>query len=194
MDIDRAIRKKFRVKRNDILPFKGFRGTRDTLAQFFGEVGFNHGAEIGVREGVYSEILCKFNPDLKLISIDPWCSYGRSTTQETADRRYKEAVERLTPFGVDIRKQTSMDAVTSIQDGSLDFVYIDGMHDFDNVMKDLIHWAPKVRRGGIVSGHDYHFAFEQGIVPAVNAYTYAHNISLLYITKDRHSSFFWVKK
>jgi hypothetical protein len=42
-----------------------------------------------------------------------------------------------------------------VTNGSLDFVYIDGNHRFEQVVADLAAWAPKVRPGGIVAGHDY---------------------------------------
>ena len=37
----------------------------------------------------------------------------------------------------------SEEAVPTIQDESLDFVYIDGNHTFDDVMFDLILWSRK---------------------------------------------------
>ena len=45
---------------------------RDDMASLFAELGFNSGAEIGVEQGFYSEVLCKANPELQLASIDPW--------------------------------------------------------------------------------------------------------------------------
>ena len=48
-----------------------------------------------------------------------------------------------------------MDAVEDFEDNSLDFVFIDGAHDFKNVAMDICEWAKKVRPGGIVYGHDY---------------------------------------
>lgn len=41
-----------------------------------------------------------------------------------------------------------MDAVGEIEDGSLDFVFIDGNHSFEAVREDLMHWSRKVRPGG----------------------------------------------
>ena len=42
------------------------------LAELFTELKFNVGAEIGVWQGEFSEILCKANPKLHLYSIDSW--------------------------------------------------------------------------------------------------------------------------
>jgi predicted O-methyltransferase YrrM len=50
----------------------------------------------------------------------------------------------------------STTAATMYQDNSLDFVFIDAAHDYDSVTADIKAWLPKVKVGGIISGHDYH--------------------------------------
>ena len=45
-------------------------------------------------------------------------------------------------------------------DGSFDFVYVDARHDYASAMEDIRAWWPKVRRGGILAGHDYVDALE----------------------------------
>jgi hypothetical protein len=61
-------------------------------------------------------------------------------------------------------------------------------------MKDILFWTPKVRRFGIVSGHDYTVAHSMGVTQAVTAYTTGHAISLYYLTRDAIPSWFWVKE
>lgn len=194
MRIHRAIWRKFHIKNNDIPPFRGWFGTRDTLAEFFNECGYKTGAEIGVQGGHYSAMLCQSIPGLKLKCVDPWTAYNR-VSQEKQDILYQQTLDRLAPYGVEIIRKKSMDAVMDIPDGSLDFVYIDGLHTFDSVMMDIIHWARKVRFGGIVSGHDYIVGYQMGIIRAVDAYTHAHNIANVYLTlEQKNPSFFWVKE
>ena len=50
---------------------------------------------------------------------------------------------------------TSVDAVASVPDGSLDWVFIDADHAYKAVRTDVISWAPKLKPGGLMSGHDY---------------------------------------
>lgn len=50
---------------------------------------------------------------------------------------------------------SSTDAVKFIPDGYADIVYIDACHDYNSVKRDIELWLPKVKKGGIVSGHDY---------------------------------------
>jgi hypothetical protein len=126
---------------------------RDDLAVLFAELGFNKGVEIGVEKGLYSEVLCKANPNLHLLSIDPWqasayehSSHGVDTDQSQYDERYAETIERLAPYNCAVIRKTSMEAVKDIADESLDFVYIDGNHDFVNFTNDLHYWRKKVRR------------------------------------------------
>lgn len=68
--------------------------TRDTLAQIFKELNFNIGAEVGVERGLYSEVLVKANPNLKLFSIDAWAAYKGyrdHVTQSKLDGIYEDA-------------------------------------------------------------------------------------------------------
>lgn len=168
---------------------------RDDLAVIFKEAGYTHGAEIGVFRGDYSQTLCDAIPGLKLICVDPWMPYmGKSP--RTMDKIYKTTRNRLKNYGVEIVRKTSMEAVVNVPDASLDFVYIDGMHEFDFVMEDIIMWEPKVRRGGIVAGHDYKAQHGWGVVAATNAYVKAHGIVNWYllIGNDVEWSWLWVKK
>lgn len=193
-EMNLAIWRKFRVKRNDTLPFVGWakENTRVGLAQFLGEQGLKKGAEIGVQAGIYSEILCQNIPDHELYCVDPWGAYNRQSA-ERSEEYYQLARERLIQYNTTIIRMPSIQAVKGFADNSLDFIYIDAMHEFDPVMLDLIHWVPKVRPGGIVAGHDYFNYYAGGVVRAVDAYTLSHNISMWYVTKEALPSFFWVK-
>lgn len=49
----------------------------------------------------------------------------------------------------------SLTAAAMFDDQSIDFVYIDGSHEYDDLRADIIAWTPKVKNGGIVAGDDY---------------------------------------
>lgn len=174
---------------------------RDDLAKLFAELSFNKGAEIGVAEGKYSEILVKANPNLELLCVDPWHAYSSNPQNKSEQKHefaYAETKRRLKGYNVKLDMRYSMDAVRDIPEESLDFCYIDAHHGFDFCMSDLIEWSKRVRSGGIISGDDYFyinaFRWGAGVVEAVQAYTSAHKINPWFICNaDRSTDYFWVK-
>lgn len=61
----------------------------------------------------------------------------------------------------------SVEAAALYADNSLDFVFIDAAHDYENVKADITAWYPKVKVGGTIAGHDYGWS---GVHAAVNEY------------------------
>jgi hypothetical protein len=133
--------------------------SRDDLPEFFVQMGYKTGAEIGVYKGVFSKKLCQAG--LKLFAIDPWIvykEYPHSRGQERLDFLYEHTKRALAPFpNCTITRKASMEAIEDFEDNSLDFVYIDANHKFKYIAQDLVEWTKKVRKGGIVSGHDYFY-------------------------------------
>jgi hypothetical protein len=197
MDADEAIRKHFRTSRRrilaDNLPVLVRKGRRNVLANVFADLRFNYGAEIGTQKGNYANVLCHANPNLHLVCVDPWLAYG-GLKQHHQDTFYSMTVEKLKRYNVTILKKTSMEALHDIEDESLDFVYIDAAHDFDNVVLDLVCWAYKVKIGGIISLHDYMGGHGAGVMKAIDGYTHCHNINPWYITREMEATAFWVKR
>lgn len=118
---------------------------RDNLPVFFVKQGFKVGAEIGVDKGNFMQ---KFiDVGLKMYAIDNWAN--KKQTYESVTRRFAN-----NPLCTIVYKD-SMAAVEQFASRSLDFVYIDADHRFPFVAQDLYFWYWRVRRGGIVAGHDY---------------------------------------
>jgi hypothetical protein len=173
---------------------------RDQLAALYPELGFTVGAEIGVEQGLYSEVMCKANPNLHLYSVDAWTAYKGyrdHVSQEKLDGFYAATKERLAPYDCTIIKAFSHEASERIVNGSLDFVYIDGSHEFFQVTRDIFYWSPKVRKGGIIAGHD--FKRDKGrdwvchVKDVVQAWAYSHNINPWFVLRgDGNPSWMWV--
>lgn len=181
------------------------------LSKLFAELGFNKGVEVGTDQGLYAEVLCKDNPNLKLSCVDPWLSdvyekdkSGVVEEQPYFNARFEETKERLKDYNCELIRETSMNAVYYFDDNSLDFVYIDANHDFLNVTQDIHYWLKKVKPGGILSGHDY--ATYPGrkfnhVKKVVQAYSTSYHLLPVFavtyvrngLRRDRYRSWFLVK-
>lgn len=64
-------------------------------------------------------------------------------------------------------KGLSWEMAENFEEESVDFVFIDADHEYDSVKKDIEAWLPKIRKGGVISGHDY-AAHASGVISAVN--------------------------
>jgi len=169
---------------------------RDKFGELFAQAGFTKGAEVGVRKGKFSRCLLKANPDLHMTCVDPWIQYGRQFyTQKKQDEIFDICKKTLEPWKdqVTFIRKTSMEGVKDIPMESLDFVYIDGNHLFDFVMEDIIHWSRRVRPGGIIACHDFHYGSNVEVVEAITAYTRANHIDPWYVTKEAQPTAYWVK-
>lgn len=185
---------------------------RETFAKLLAELNLNVGVEIGVECGIYSETLCKANPNIDLYSVDAWTAYKGyrdHVSQDKLDGFLEITKKRLAPYRATVIKGFSMDVVKQFKDESLDFVYIDGNHEYRATVDDIAEWQKKVRVGGIVSGHDYILRKDNGYlmhVPmAVNGYCESYNIAPLFILgkktdpkppegiRDTARSWFYVK-
>lgn len=134
MNPNRYISKRLQMRHHEPIPCTGYlflNTNRNFLAEIFCGLGYKIGAEIGVRNGDYSEILCKTIPGLKLYCVDPWVS---GTDDDRRGRWYVRRVSsRLAQYNIQIIRKMSEGALLDVPDNSLDFVYIDAAHDFDNV-------------------------------------------------------------
>jgi len=172
---------------------------RRHLASMFKDKGLNIGVEVGTYKGEFAEVLCQKNENLVLKTIDPYrILFEEPWTvkfeeMEGMENLYSSASKRLASYKCQIIKKESLEAVRDFDYESIDFVYIDGSHEFDYVMADIIEWGKRVKKGGIISGHDYCRCYE-GVVLAVNTYAKAHNIDVLKLTNDLTPSWWFTKK
>jgi predicted O-methyltransferase YrrM len=126
---------------------------RKRFSVLIDHLGLKKGAEIGVYEAGFSHFLLKNSSLTTLYSIDPWTNVEGDLVEEI----YLTAAKKLRAFDERsiIIKARSIQASEMFDDGALDFVYIDADHRYKSAYDDLRAWYPKVRSGGVFSGHDY---------------------------------------
>jgi predicted O-methyltransferase YrrM len=107
----------------------------------------------------------------KKIEYDAIDTFQGSKEHGVVTGLYEEAVQNLKPILdlniVNLIKGHSQEVVSKYQDDSLDFCFIDGSHEYEDVKQDIIAYLPKVKSGGILAGHDYDPLWS-GVVKAVN--------------------------
>ena len=140
----------------------------------------SHFVEIGALYGLSSAFMVNCmklaNKRFKFDVIDVWDETGVPELKTPGDKMLTEAVgpnycetrkdslyftflkymmdtdsiQYMTPI-----RLSSVEASKLYKDGSLDFVFIDAMHTYDGVTADITAWMPKIRKGGVLAGHDY---------------------------------------
>ena len=132
------------------------------------------GIEIGSYAGESAEMFLASGAFDKLYCIDPWqmgydpndttSGDGLPLAEKEFDKRFKD-----NQIVVKVKK-FSDDAAAMFADNSIDFLYIDGDHRYEFVKQDLQNYVPKVKSGGILSGHDYGFGGLPGVTRAVDEF------------------------
>lgn len=99
----------------------------------------------------------------KFDCIDTWL--GSTEHQEGAECEVKEVVDgtlyetfihNMKPVEGYFNpiRMTSLEAAELYDDNSIDFLMIDGAHDFDSVVADIRAFLPKMKKGGVMCGDD----------------------------------------
>jgi len=111
--------------------------------------------------------------DIEFTCIDTWEGSIEHASNEDINHLYDTFITNMKPvekYYTPI-KLPSLEAVKQFEDNSLDFVFIDASHEYEDVKQDIIAWLPKVKPGGIIAGHDYYVDgsdYFPGVKQAVN--------------------------
>lgn len=142
-------------------------------------------AELGVAEGDYSAKILEQNRPSKLFLIDTWSTgkYNEEMYQKVKER-FSKQINKET---VDILRKDSVKALDEMEENSLDWVYIDTIHSYERLKRELKAAARVVKEDGFISGHDY--MNNCGTIPAVHEFCQESNWKLRYLTIERSKSF-----
>ncbi len=200
MDAEKYIIEKYGLDVTGKMPLAISKSRWEELPILFNELGLKIGVEIGVLKGEFTKVLCEAG--FKMTGVDKWESYPTYRDfrkQAHLDDFYAQAKANTKGYDCKLIKAWSMDAVKKFEDESLDFVFIDGNHALEYVIEDIAKWSKKVRKGGIIAGHDYFRAKHSGnlmhVKDAVNTWAYVYGVTPWFVfTNDKCPTWFWVKK
>lgn len=116
------------------------------------------GIEIGVDKGATSEYLIQNIPGLTLYGVDPYVDYQDWWGWVAwAEQAYQQMRTRLQPYENQfiLHRMISDDAAKLFADETVDFVFVDGLHTYEQVTLDCQNYYSKVKKGGFFGGHDY---------------------------------------
>ena len=144
------------------LQFNGSGFVPTTTRQF-------HFVEVGTWKGCSAAFMAveiiNSEKNIKFDCVDTWLGSGNEGGHDQDEdvksgKLYEKFIESMKPVEGHYNpvRLSSLDAAKLYEDASLDFVFIDAAHDYDNVKADILAWLPKVRPGGAIAGHDFNHA------------------------------------
>lgn len=145
------------------------------------------GAEIGVAYGGHAEAMVKAGVKT-LYAVDPYqpdwngtdgysLPDGKHFGKEEYEELFLHALHRLRRAGnkPDLMRMTSAEAFALVRE-PLDFVFIDAKHTYENLYTDIFLWQRRVKKGGIIAGHDFDHPSYPGIRRAVTEHFNNYNL------------------
>lgn len=156
---------------------------REVLLKKFGKGG--NVAEIGVDEGKFSQKIFEINTPDNFHLVDIW------GTDRFHDGKYQNVKnffkDQIESDQVHIHKKLSTVAAYDFPDNYFDWIYIDTDHTYETTRDELRLYAPKIKKGGIIAGHDYVHGnwistFRYGVVEAVHEFCVQFGWEIIYLT------------
>jgi len=141
------------------------------LANMITKRGYKIGAEIGAHNGNTTSFVLQACPTLEtFFAVDLWAMPPKECSDQydnwNFELAWKTFRERTRGFrACKVIRAISWEAAEQVEDNSLDFIFIDADHKYESVCKDIKAWTPKLKPGGMISGHDTHF---EGVRQAID--------------------------
>jgi len=166
----------------------------ETLHKVLKNRSHKYGCEIGVNQGTTTAYLLeKLESIERYYAVDPWKYYemydgkvfpatakGNKKWSEVVNLFMKNTVEHSNR--ICMMRMFSTDAVKFFEDYYFDWIYIDANHKYEYIKENLELWTPKVKVGGMITGHDYKNKKEKnrgwGITRAVDEFVLNNNFKL----------------
>ena len=172
--------------------------TRDQISEL---LSYNIiGCELGVFEGEFSNLLLKTNKFKKLYLVDLFegiidsgDKYGNNIVYRSGDDLLKLVSNKFeNETSIEIVKKDSISFLQHFPDNYFDFIYIDTSHQYEHTKIELNLSLNKIKKGGIISGHDYNKYRFEGVVRAVDEFSKENNLKLNLTSLDILETFYFI--
>jgi O-methyltransferase len=155
-------------------------------------------AELGVFKGEFSHTIYNtINPSMMFL-VDTFpehmCSGnkdGHNVVWANLNHWHESLIKKYENcLNVKIIKTSTTDFLFSLKEDELDAVYIDADHSYEAVKQELNLSYEKVKKGGVIMGHDYTNHMFPGVVQAVNEFCKDKLLEINFLTKDGCPTYF----
>ncbi len=156
-------------------------------------------AELGVFKGDFSLEIYKHCEPKNLYLVDLFDGLvvsgdvnGQNVEYIDGQDLFQRVSNKFTNHkNVHIVKNDSVNFLKSIEDGILNFIYIDSSHQYDHTKNELFWSLKKInKKNGIIAGHDYDKDSFYEVYLAVNEFCQENNFTLNVTQEDGLNSFF----
>lgn len=144
------------------------------LIELIEDKGFKRVAEVGIWKGHTTRMVLRACKDIESYwAVDPWAGMPKGrmakVTEEDWDFLHKRLCEDMYYFpALRVLRMPSVRAASIFPERYFDLVFIDASHDYADVERDILSWSPLIRKGGLLTGHDYGFRRTPDIKKAVD--------------------------
>ena len=159
------------------------------------------GCEIGVCRGVNAVNLFQSTKPKILHLVDIWKDNQKPELQvqmHREDNYFKQVslffTQEIQNNRVKLHKMDSLKFLNSLQNEYLDWIYLDSCHFYKHIKQEIILSLKKVRKGGLIMGHDFHPGDPQrsGVIRAVIESCQDGLMEMIAISSERWAS--WICK
>lgn len=116
--------------------------------------------------------------EIELHFVDHWGGSDEPAHKADPDLErvyevFKQNIEGVSGADVSIHRMRTVEASDLFEDRSVDFIWVDAGHEYEDVIADLKAWWPKLVIGGVIGGDDLPM---DGVKRAVNEFFPTHEV------------------
>jgi len=124
------------------------------ISKFDNAVFVEHGTWVGRSAICMAERIKASGKKIEFYAIDFFEDCYLTLDGKKVGEQYFENIEPFKDI-INTIVGSTHEVYTQFEDESIDFLFMDADHEYEALKKDIGLWYPKIKKGGIISGHDY---------------------------------------